>query len=292
VLDGIAILAVDDDDLLLSSYARAFRKHGARVLTASGVQSARRILARDASQLDALLLDYVLTDGDAREVVDAARSAGCPAGLVVVTGQSCDVARHAAIRFGACAALLKPCATTELIAGVQLASETAQRRRRPTPRALGAETPALGDAMRILDAVIALLRRAGLGLPEAQALRCRAQGFSVARAAKELGISSHRLRARLSDGLGDIGADSAYALLGVLAGLLAQVIDALAGNDVAEAHQLLTRAEVLIASAPLDVRSSEAAPSRSTVDARKSSVAGGMRPRARPKRAIPHGHGL
>ncbi len=250
-LEGVQVLVVHDDEMLGRSYARSLVKQGAVAKPVARVRAALAELARRRESLDALLVDEALPDGEAHEVVRAAREEGCAAGIVVVTKRGQAIARRAAIRWGACKALLEPCGVAELMAAVRFAQEAAAERRTPVAIDISRLSTPSAEAERVLRVFIALLRRAGLRGVDAEALLCRAQGLSVSRSARQLGISPHRLRARLSDGLGDLEADSAYALLGVLARHFADAMGEFAGSG-AEPTEVLTHVEALVGAASTD----------------------------------------
>jgi CheY-like chemotaxis protein len=248
-LAGTTLLVVDDDLLVARAWARALRKLGATIVVAGDVPSAIRSVRQHARVLDVILLDYVLIGGDAIEVVAAAASAGCPCGIVLVTGHGPEIACSAAARLRVDDVLLKPVATAELVSSVDRARAQGVRRRTPvSPIPL---PPGDQDdlAERVLQAIFSVLRRAGLQKDyRQQALEGRARGVTDEEAAAEQGVTVDRLRGQVCEALRDLGVESGFELVRVIADRVAYELARYAESRGLDALVLLKEIDAAIAS--------------------------------------------
>ena len=101
------VLAVDDDELVLSALARVLRHAGYAVTSASGV--AQAVAALEGRRFDVVVTDLCMPGGGAAEVVRAVAGA-CP--VVVVTGLDVELDQVAGEAF---ALLHKPFRCGELL---------------------------------------------------------------------------------------------------------------------------------------------------------------------------------
>lgn len=81
---GSTVLIVDDEPSIRLLCRVNLELEGYRVVEASGLAEARRLLAEDA--VDLLLVDLHLDDGDGRELVEELRTAGRPVPVALLTG--------------------------------------------------------------------------------------------------------------------------------------------------------------------------------------------------------------
>ncbi len=109
------ILIVDDDPLIVQSFAAIFRSDGYAVAAAADADEA---LARArGGAFDVILLDVVLPGADGVEIVEALRRAA-PASAVVVLSASPDVDVADALARGATEVIMKPPDVGELLGTV------------------------------------------------------------------------------------------------------------------------------------------------------------------------------
>lgn len=87
---GLCILAVDDDPDVLESLVAFLSQVGAVVLTAASAAQARQVMAQ-AQQVDAVLSDYRLPDGDGVSIVQELQSSyGRPIPGIIITGETAE----------------------------------------------------------------------------------------------------------------------------------------------------------------------------------------------------------
>jgi len=79
------VLVVEDDGLLRTTLERGLRRAGYRVDAVS--TGAAAVAAARAAAPDAVVLDIGLPDADGRDVCQALRAQGCPAGVVFLTAR-------------------------------------------------------------------------------------------------------------------------------------------------------------------------------------------------------------
>ena len=137
------ILVVDDSDTIRSSMAAFLRADGFDVVEGANIAAA--LEACLSGQLDAAVVDYVLPDGTALDLLPKLRESGVPVPVVVLTGHgSIDLAVRT-IKEGAEHFLTKPVELPALAVMLrrviegrralrrELASKTAQGRKPPDP---------------------------------------------------------------------------------------------------------------------------------------------------------------
>src|SRR4029453_8410668 len=101
------ILLVDDNVDLVDNLGEILEDEGYRVLRATSCATAR---ARAAEGFDVALVDLRLPDGEGTELAAELHQAAPGAEVVLLTGFASVESAAAAIRAGACAYLVKPCA--------------------------------------------------------------------------------------------------------------------------------------------------------------------------------------
>jgi DNA-binding response OmpR family regulator len=111
------VLVVDDESDFLVTYERLLRRQGYEVITASTRAAALAAVA--AGELQLVISDVRLPDGDGFDVVRAARAASIALPVIVVTGYPSDETRRAATAAGATTFLAKPFAADSLVAAVR-----------------------------------------------------------------------------------------------------------------------------------------------------------------------------
>lgn len=102
----LRVLVVDDEARLLHNVARALRRDGFDVLTASDAAGARRALSR--GRVDVLCLDIHLPDGDGLDLLAELRETARDLAAIVVSAAPTPNNRTRAARAGAQAFLAKP----------------------------------------------------------------------------------------------------------------------------------------------------------------------------------------
>jgi two-component system, NtrC family, sensor histidine kinase HydH len=106
------ILLVDDNVDLVDNLGEILEDEGYKVLRAASCATAR---ARAAEGFDVALVDLRLPDGDGIELATELHRSAPGAEVVLLTGFASVESAAAAIRAGACAYLVKPCAVPELL---------------------------------------------------------------------------------------------------------------------------------------------------------------------------------
>jgi signal transduction histidine kinase len=112
------VLVVDDNQSLVENLAEILEEAGYAV---HGVHSCAA--ARDAARegFDVALVDLKLPDGDGTALAPLLKEASPRGEVVLLTGFATLESAVAAVRAGACAYLVKPCATQELLLTVEQA---------------------------------------------------------------------------------------------------------------------------------------------------------------------------
>lgn len=109
------VLLVEDDDVLRSALARAFRRRGYEVCEATDVHGAvTRAREPGAPAPDAAVVDLKLPDGSGLAVVEALRQASAETRIVVLTGYASIATAVQAIKLGATHYLTKPATPDEI----------------------------------------------------------------------------------------------------------------------------------------------------------------------------------
>jgi signal transduction histidine kinase/DNA-binding response OmpR family regulator len=153
-LDGLRVLAVDDNPVNLTVLDEMLRRTGAMVSTAASGREALAALEKgqaDAGPFDVLLLDYQMPGMTGLDIVSEARRRGTPLppGVLLLTSvDSSDVA-SASHTMGVAACLTKPIRRSDLLSAI-LSAQAGQQRTAPVAPA-SAEAPATsGPRGRVL----------------------------------------------------------------------------------------------------------------------------------------------
>jgi two-component system response regulator RegA len=119
-------LVVDDDPLFVDSLARGLRRRGFSAYVATSVAEARRMTL--AARFDAAVVDLLMSDGSALDVVPMLRREQPEIAIVVLTGHGSVAAAVETVKLGANNFLLKPVGVDQVIAGLNGAVSDEQRR--------------------------------------------------------------------------------------------------------------------------------------------------------------------
>jgi DNA-binding response OmpR family regulator len=117
-----AVLVVDDEADLLTTYRRLFARHGFRVVAAATCVEGLRALDRE--RFAAAIIDVRLPDGDGFDVVRRAREVANPPPAIVVTGFPSSHVRAAARAAGAADFFAKPFDAAALAARVMTLADS------------------------------------------------------------------------------------------------------------------------------------------------------------------------
>jgi len=112
------ILLVDDNRPLVENLAEILEEAGYQVQSAGTCQGALRLAAEG---FDVALVDLKLPDGDGTALAPRLKELSPDGEVVLLTGFATLESAVAAVRAGACAYLVKPCATQELLVTVEQA---------------------------------------------------------------------------------------------------------------------------------------------------------------------------
>jgi DNA-binding response OmpR family regulator len=112
-----AVLVVDDEADLVTTYERALRRLGYRIIPAGTRQAGLQALRSE--RLALVVADLRLPDGDGLDIVRAAREAPGPPPVIVVTGFASAAGQQAALEAGARAFLAKPFSVQALLETVR-----------------------------------------------------------------------------------------------------------------------------------------------------------------------------
>jgi two-component system response regulator RegA len=113
--DAGSLLIVEDDDVLRSRLARAFRERGFEVREAADAPSAGAQARRESPEY--ALVDLRLPGGSGLDVVRALASIDSTTNVVVLTGYGSIATAIEAVRLGATHYLTKPADVDEILAG-------------------------------------------------------------------------------------------------------------------------------------------------------------------------------
>lgn len=112
------LLVVDDSEVYRRVMATSLRPYCASLLTASGVEEARKLIA-DHEDLDLIICDVVMQDGEGWEVLEAVQELPEPKPRVLmVTGFAAEQGAERAFRLGAIDYLRKPTSVREILRAV------------------------------------------------------------------------------------------------------------------------------------------------------------------------------
>lgn len=175
------VLLVDDNPEMIASLAEVLDGVGCEVLKANGIAAAKEA---SRSGLELALVDLRLPDGSGVDLAAELKAQHPDCEVILLTGFATVVSAAEAVRAGAWAYLVKPCATTELLVTVEqaLRQVTVQQEKRQLARraqvaerlaAVGTLTAGLSHEIRNpLNAAalqLAVLERRIKRLPKGQA---------------------------------------------------------------------------------------------------------------------------
>jgi two-component system response regulator RegA len=172
-----SLLIVEDDDVLRSRLARAFRARGFEVREAADTESGLRLAREDPPEL--ALVDLRLPGSSGLDAVRSLRELDPSTSVVVLTGYGSIATALEAIRLGATHYLTKPADVEEILAAFAREKATAPAQERAAPAS--ASTPSLARVeWEHINRVLA---------------DC---GGNVSKAARVLGIHRRSLQRKLS----------------------------------------------------------------------------------------------
>jgi two-component system response regulator RegA len=119
------LLIVEDDDVLRSRLARAFRDRGFEVREALDVLTAAEVAKRDRPEY--ALVDLRLQGGSGLEVVQALLARDATTNVVVLTGYGSIATALEAVRLGATSYLTKPADVDDILAAFGRANRADDR---------------------------------------------------------------------------------------------------------------------------------------------------------------------
>ncbi len=114
---GARVIVVEDDQDVAESLREVLVDGGYLVQSAGTCREARR--AFDTGSFEVALVDLQLPDGQGTELAGPLKSSNPDAEMVLLTGHASVESAAEAVRAGASAYLVKPCAATELLATVE-----------------------------------------------------------------------------------------------------------------------------------------------------------------------------
>src|SRR4051812_10223522 len=121
MVKAASVLIVDDDVVLVRTWAREFERRAWRVATADSCAAAA-LRARNEPP-DVVVLDLKLGDGSALEVIPQLRAEAPRARIVVTTGYASVNTAVLAMQLGAHHYVEKPCGVSALIAAARTRAE-------------------------------------------------------------------------------------------------------------------------------------------------------------------------
>ncbi|HZZ84687.1 MAG TPA: ATP-binding protein [Anaeromyxobacteraceae bacterium] len=113
------LLVVDDNGALVDNLSEILQDAGYHVTGAGSCAAALRVAVSEG--FDVALVDLRLPDGDGTALAPRLKEASPDGEVVLLTGFATLESAMAAVRAGACAYLVKPCATQELLVTVEQA---------------------------------------------------------------------------------------------------------------------------------------------------------------------------
>jgi CheY-like chemotaxis protein len=115
------VLVIEDEADFLATYERLLGRQGYEVITATSRAGGLAAVhaATGEHQLDLVICDLRLPDGDGLDVVRAARGTIDPPHVIVITGYPSEETRRAATAAGATAFFAKPFTAAALLAAVR-----------------------------------------------------------------------------------------------------------------------------------------------------------------------------
>jgi two-component system KDP operon response regulator KdpE len=127
---SIAVLLVEDDRELRHTLREALEVEGYRVLASASLADARALLANAREDIDLVLLDLGLPDGDGQDLLAALRR-GRDTPVVVISARDAEGSKVRLLDAGADDYLVKPFSIGELLARLRVALRHRGRSARP-----------------------------------------------------------------------------------------------------------------------------------------------------------------
>jgi two-component system, NtrC family, response regulator AtoC len=125
--DPLRVLVVEDELPLSQLLCETLTEAGFEAAAAATVAAAREVLAR--AEVDVLILDMSLPDGNGLQILQQVRDEGLPTEAIVLTGDATVNTAIGAMKLGAYDYLMKPPKTEEIEALTVKAGEKARLRR-------------------------------------------------------------------------------------------------------------------------------------------------------------------
>jgi DNA-binding NarL/FixJ family response regulator len=205
-LEGRDVLVVDDELVAATVRAELARAGAREVVVAHSVRVA--IARLKEKPADAIVLDYLLPDGDAGDVVQAVYAASRATGVVLVTRLAPELAHERAKQLRVDAVLRKPFDASVLIERVALAIAAADAR---ANFAAELAAPPGNDGDAAYERVLCSLQ-ASLTAVEFRTIKMLLDGWTVDGIAKEERITCGTVSRRVQRGLRRLDVDDPYAL--------------------------------------------------------------------------------
>jgi two-component system response regulator RegX3 len=125
---GQGILLIEDEEVLAGNIKRYLDRRGYEVVTAGTAAEGIRLF--DQGDIDLVLLDLNLPDGDGRDVARALRRKG-DTPIIMVTARGTETDRIVGLELGADDYVVKPFSGAEVIARIRAVLRRTQRRDEP-----------------------------------------------------------------------------------------------------------------------------------------------------------------
>lgn len=158
VKERLAVLLVEDDAAVADAVRAGFAAARVDLVHAGTIGAAKRVLSR-RRDLDAIVLDLNLPDGDGGEVVRACRDEGLDVPIIMITANDRVQDRIAGLSCGADDYICKPFSVAELVARLEAVLRRASPRRRHLLRYDDVELDLLHRRIRRGDLEAALSAR-------------------------------------------------------------------------------------------------------------------------------------
>lgn len=204
---AVRVVVVDDHEVLADALTQVLSAEPdiEVVGTANDLATARVLLADAALEVDVLLLDHRLPDGEGVAAIPDLHRLQPDAAIVVLTAMTADSVLLAAIENGAAGFISKTHGVGEVTSAVRSAAQ--------------------GESVVSPELLVRLLPRlrqeaepdtgAELTAREAEVLRHLAEGMSNAAIAEAMGVSVHTVRNHLANLSAELGAHSRLEVLSI-----------------------------------------------------------------------------
>lgn len=125
-LDGLRVLLVDDDPLVLRTAERLLQRAGANVVTAASAEDAERLLDALAPAVELIVTDVVMPGVSGPAMIARRRAAGDLRPVVYMSGYTGDAFSEAALLAEDAVLVAKPFTTATLVAAIREAKGQAR----------------------------------------------------------------------------------------------------------------------------------------------------------------------